>query len=213
VAKPVSPVAICNLALGRIAQNPIASVDDPTTEVEETMARWYDHTRRVLLRSYLWNFAKARTTISRIGTPAFDYTDQYQLPNDFIRLISLGGDNELDGVKAYDIQNKTILINNSGAASLKLRYISDVTDVTQFDDLFRDLLIIRLAKNVAYKFTVKASIVEKLEADIVITELKAVNVDGQERHIQKRHISKVLNSRRGFYGPGRNLANYNDGDY
>jgi len=214
VAKPISPVDICNLALDRIAQTAIASIEDPNNDSEETMARWYDQTRRELLRSYVWNFAKGRTLITRTGTPDFDYTDKYLLPNDFVRVLSLGGYSEIDAIKNYDIEGKSILLNYGGATSVKLRYTKDIQDVSLFDALFIKLLYLHIAKNVCYKYTVKASIVEGLEAELTREELQAVSVDGQERPPRHRHESKVMNQRRGFSGPGGgNTANYNENDW
>jgi hypothetical protein len=201
---PLAPVDIVNLALDHLSQPPITSIDAPTTPEEEICARWYDQVRQMLLREYVWNFAKKRATITRAGDPEFDFDDKYTLPNDCLRVLSIQGDIEVAQEQDYDIEGRYILLNNGGGSSITLRYISDVTDIQQWDVLFKNIVVLTLALRLAYKFTLKKGVVEQINALLKLDLAKAVSVDGQERPPRRIQRSKYLNARRS--GVSSNVA-------
>jgi hypothetical protein len=191
---PVSAIAICNLALDHLGEGPIASIDPPESATETICARWYDQTRRSLLREYLWNFSRARAYISRSGTPLFDYADSYTLPNDCLRVIRVG--NAEQYYADYEIEEREFLCNAGGATSLKLRYTKDISDVNKFDPLFINILALRLALKMAVKFTLKDAKLDTLAKQLAQEEGFAVAVDGQERPPVRVQNSKLLAARR-----------------
>ncbi len=72
-------------------------------------------------------------------SPAFDYSYLFELPSDFLRVLSVNGDICPDD---YRIEANQILINDS---SVEIRYIYDVTDYTEMDALFYQCLAHYLA--------------------------------------------------------------------
>lgn len=196
MSAPTSKIDIINLALDLIGQKPISTIDAPTTEMETIAARWYDQVRRSLLREYVWNFAKARRVLARSGTPAFDYDDEYALPNDFLRFLSIGGDWEEVQELDYDIVGRCIQLDNDGSNSLKLRYIKDETVVTKFDPLFISLLSLNLALKLSYKVTLRKGVRDQVSQLLAIETPKAVSVDGQERPPRRIQRSKWMRMRR-----------------
>jgi len=195
VSAPTSPVEICNLALDFLGQPSIADIEAPSTAAEGICARHYDQVRRQLLREWVWNFAKKRVTIFRSGTPAFDFADQYALPNDFVRFLSAGGDREIDQGLDYDIEGRNLLTNSGGAASIGLRYIYDVKDPQQMDAAFINLLALALALKIGYKFTLKKGLVEQLSAQYAADLPKGISIDGQERPPRRIQRSKYHRAR------------------
>ncbi len=195
---PTSKAAICNLALDYLkTDGSVVNIDTPPfTKNESICARWYDFTRRALLRKHAWNFASKRSQIARNSTdPAFRFADAYDLPNDFIRLISLGEREDLGREKEYKVENGQILLDNSGAA-LKLRYVFEITDVVKFDALFVKVLALDLALNLAFKFTSGASALRNI-TDFLITERsEAYAIDGQEQPPKRIEKSVFLTARR-----------------
>lgn len=182
MAVVAEPIGVINLALDHVGQPPIATIDPPVTKTEILMARHYDTERRRLLRKGVWNFAKRRTSITlQADVPAFDFSDSYLLPNDFIRLLSVKGDKEVLQSQDYDIQGKYVFANAEGASSIKLRYIADVTDVALWDAQFLDLLVLYLARSVAYTFTKDEAVVKRLNDLIMVETPETFAVDGQER--------------------------------
>ncbi len=122
MSAPNSSVDICRLALDLLKQTAVVSnIVNPTTTEEKVCARWYDATRRALLRKHFWVFARSRAAISRDSeTPPFGYADAYKLPNDFLRLHFIGDDTLNNYVKDYEIEGRQILLNYSNATSLNI---------------------------------------------------------------------------------------------
>lgn len=201
---PQSAIEICNMALAHIGEPPIDTIDPPVTEREEIVALQYDDARQNVLRQFVWNFAKCRANISRSDTPAFDYEDMYALPADFIRLLSVGGsDFEVGQTLDYDIEGRSILINAGGADTIPLRYIKDEELVTTWDPLFRKLVILTLAMQLAFQITGKKEIVAQVESLLTREMPGAASVDGQEVPPKRIQRSRALDARRmGSISPG-----------
>jgi hypothetical protein len=190
---PAAPVDICNMALDLLGQPPVASIDPPeNTVAAKLVARHYDAARQTVLRKYVWNFAKKRTSCARTGTPAFDFADMYAMPNDFLRLLSIEGDTEIQKTMDYDIQGKEILANASGASSIKLRYIADIEDVNKWDALFRNIVVLTIALNCGYQLTKQKSVVERIDALLKLELPDAVSIDGQEVPPKRIQTSKSI---------------------
>lgn len=198
---PSNSVDICNLALDVLGQKPIASITNPQTETESVIARWYDQSREAVLQSHVWNFAKTEATIARSGTPGGDFDDMYLLPTDCLRVLSVGGETELDQETAFDIRGRHILVDNGGSNSLYIRYIRNEVDVVKFPALFIEALSLKLAMNTATRFTLKQSWVDKIQARFTEVMALAESVDGQERPPLRVSRSYVSSRRMGYTGP------------
>lgn len=190
---PSASVDICNLALDIMGEDPIASIDDPETEKEELMARWYDTTRRAVLREYVWNFAQKWRVLARTGAGEGEYDDAYALPNDFVRLNGVGEHKDRP-YEDYEIGEGVIFASKGD--SLTIRYNRDITNVARFDALFVKLFSLRLAESTAYQITKKKSVVENIANLIKLAEPKTTSVDGQERKPVRIQRSKYLAARR-----------------
>lgn len=201
MALPASMVDIYNLALGLIGEAPITSVTPPTTDTEIVVANHGDSARQLALRTYVWNFAKRRAQCSRTRTPAFDYSDAYGLPNNCLRVLSVSGDSEAYATDAYDIEGRELLINASGAASVNIRYIADVDDVSLWDPAFRRIVVLHIALSIAYQITKKEKVVAQIN-DLLKVELPdATSIDGQEvPPIVMRPSRRQARRRNGSYG-------------
>lgn len=193
---PVASIDIVNLALDYLGEEPAKNVETPTSQTEKIMARWYDATRETCLREYAWNFAKERVVLMRTGTPAFDYSDAYEVPADCLRVVSIGGDIEERQIRDYDYQGREILVDNNGSNSLKLRYIKNVTDVSKFDSLFVDYLALKLALKVAQKFTQRRSVITTMNEMLGVLTPKIISINGQEKPIKRVQRSRYLSARR-----------------
>ena len=192
-APPSTPVEVCNLALDYIGEKPIASIEAPTSTQEETMLRWYDHVRLTVLREYVWNFAQQYATLARSGDGDAQYADAYLLPNDCVRVNTVGSD-RYNPITCFDIIDRTI--HASEGNSLNIWYNRSVTEVTYMDSLFVNIFALRLALKVAYKFTKKKSVVEMVSGMLAAEESKAASVDGQERPPRRIQHSKYLTARK-----------------
>jgi len=140
-----SEVDICNLSLQRLGAKTITALTDDSTAARECN-RAYSHARDSELRSHPWNFARSRASLAAdSATPAFGYAAQYTLPADFLRLLPTRDQQDLQ------IENGKILTDDG--APLQIVYIKREDDPNKFDQLFVDLLVARIARDLAEKIT------------------------------------------------------------
>lgn len=207
---PSTAVHICNLALDRLGQRSIASIDTPTTEIETICARHYPSTRREMLRRFIFNFSKkyATLTASATKTPAFGFSHAYSHPNDFIRLLALGDITVNDDLAPglFDLSEGYIFTSSGNGGSLYIQYVYDAKDVTKFDPLFVRLLTLHLASNMAYKFTLKNSLIREIRDDAADAALAAAAVAGQEKPPRRIERSRIITLRRSL--GGRDLTRF-----
>lgn len=136
----LSDVALASRALIRIGAAPITSFADGTAE-SEIAGALFDTTRDALLSAYRWSFATAQLALTQLETdPLADYAHAYQLPNDFLRAISVGVGAKGRGV-AYRIVQDQLHANAQNAI---LTYIYR-PDEESFPPFFDQALIARLS--------------------------------------------------------------------
>lgn len=198
VPSPTSALDICLLALDKLKEAPIAAIDPPTTATEAKVARAYGHARRKVLRKYVWNFAWNTAAIMRAGTPSYDFPDMYLRASDDIRLLSIGGDREEWKTKRFRLSGRHVLVDASGASSINARYIKDEEDISVWDELAKEILILTLAVDLCQGVTGKEKLLASLNT-LLATELpEAISVDGQESPIFRIQESKYLARRKGY---------------
>jgi len=206
MSAPTSEVDICNLILDELKQGPINSIETPVTKTEYILARNYDQLRRESLYAHPWKFAITRIELTPNPStePLFGYTYAYDLPTDYLRLITVGDDYIGDLRTEYEIENGQLLavagdVTFDGSTKL-VRYMKDVTEVTKFSPGFIRYLVLRGAITLSNKFSVSPALKTDLKEDFerISTEAKAIN--GQERRPKKIQFSPLLSKRRGFPG-------------
>lgn len=142
----LSTTKICNASLAKLGSKRINNFETDATNEAIHCRTHYEMTRDSLLRSHYWRFASGRATLSQDTTdPAFEWDNQFILPNDFMRLKSVfDGDNTppRNTRRSYAIEGQRLLTNES---AVQIRYIKKVIDVTEFDPLFVELLVLQLA--------------------------------------------------------------------
>ncbi len=182
-----SKTDICNLALDLLSAGTVRDIENPTDPTEEIMARWYDQSRRKVLREHPWNFATKRAALSASETPPpFGYSAQYPVPADFVRLLLINyTDNEMDTPAPstlYKLEGRNIL-TGSGIADggvLNIKYVYDFETVSQFDPMFIDLLAYEIAVSVAYKISQSNTNIERIAQLHKTRAAMAKAIDGQE---------------------------------
>jgi len=197
---PINEVEVCNLALDRLGQKSISSIDSPVGSAEELCARHYHQTRRAVLRAFIFNFSRklATLTASTTVTPAFGYSTAYALPNDFLRLLRIGEYADLVGV--HEISDGCIYCDYGDTAGLDVRYIFDAKTVAKFDPLFVRVLALQLAMDMAYGFTLKQSLIQGIDGELKDARLAAAAVAGQENPPVRIQRSRLRDARRAGSG-------------
>ena len=63
----VTDAQICNMSMDLLLQTPeeeVVDLTNPTNDTDKLCKRWYDPTRRAVLRKRVWNFAKRRKVLT-----------------------------------------------------------------------------------------------------------------------------------------------------
>jgi hypothetical protein len=205
---PTSDIAICNLALTQLKQDPIVQLEPPSSMAEKYCNIAYHQVRRACLRKHTWNFALTREVLTPASdhVPAFGYLNACALPPDFIRFAGRYDDEgHITSFEDYEIEDGYLLCDIDDNASLNMRYVYDCKTVGSFDPLFINLFVVELAIALAPKFSGTENRQQALLGmrDSILAEAKAV--DGQERPPRRKQRSKWLQSRRGL---GRGASPY-----
>lgn len=151
----------------------ITDLEADTSNEAIACNRIYTQVRDQMLRSHPWNFAIKREALAKLTTsPSFEFTNAFQLPNDFVRTVKL-----FENAHQYKLEGTTLLTDNDTA---KLIYVSRVTDTTKFDPSFVEALVLKLAVRLCYTFTGSVTRISQLEQDFKKTVSEAKRVDGQE---------------------------------
>lgn len=202
MASPNTGVQICNLALARIGSAPISSLDSPASSVEEFLAIQYPQTRQAALREYIFSFARRLAILPTTDDiePAFGYSSAYHKPADFIRFLGLGDTSFKNGqvpAALYRLSEVYIFTDYGDTDGLKADYIFDNDNVGQWDPLFKEVVICRLAKALAPKYaTGKTSLRQDIKEDLRAAEMAAAAASGQEAPPDVVQRSDILSARR-----------------
>lgn len=150
-------IQICSRALIKIGAQPISGFADGSAE-SIVAASLYPSTRDALLSAYPWSFATAQRELPRVdGRPAADYQFAYQLPADFLRVLSAGTGGAGRGL-VYRIAERRL---HSNAAQVTLTYLFRPHEAT-FPPFFDQVLIQRMAAEFCLPITESGSRAEAL---------------------------------------------------
>jgi len=197
---PTTEVDICNLALDRLGQDSISSIESPVTKAEAICARHYPTTIREMLRRYVFNFSKkyAVLTADATKTPAHGYSTAYKLPNDHVRLLAIGdvAINADTPPELYDLSEGYIFTDYGDSTGLKIQYVYADPPISIWDSLFTRLAVLHLAANMAYKFSLKNSLIKEIRDDASDVALSAAAICGQEKPPRRVERSRARDARR-----------------
>ena len=131
---------ICNKALSRIGANPITNITESTREARACKAV-YDTILDEMLEQAQWNFAIKRATLAQdSGTPEYDYSYQYLLPADCIRMLNVYP------VSEYRVEGGMVRSNET---TLQCRYLARITDASKYPPSFTRAMSLLLASEIA----------------------------------------------------------------
>jgi hypothetical protein len=158
----------------------------------------YEDKRDELLEMHKWNFASKRVQLARMTeAPAFGWVYQYQLPNDFIRIIrAFDNSDERGGIDDAHVIEEGVL--RTDATSVYLRYVYRVTDPNLMTPTFRSAFAKLLASQVAVSLTNDASLRQRLYDEFIQESLPtAKSVDSLQDRPEQIPESDWVTSRWG----------------
>ncbi|WP_232311070.1 hypothetical protein [Herbaspirillum autotrophicum] len=147
-------------------------------------ANLYPIERDSILREFPWNCSTTRTVLARLSVaPAFDFSSQFALPSDFLRLIAVGGTRiDSDGVARFKIEGRNILASGS---SLPVEYVFKNYKEATWDSKLVELMTARMLWKLAYPVTQSTSLRDTLKDEYVKMAALARSVDSQENSAQE----------------------------
>lgn len=198
-----SKTDIANLALDHISQKPVTDITESgaSSKEEQILSRWYDQTRLVLLQMYDWNFATKRALLPKLtSSPAFGYQDAYQLPSDFVQLLTIG-DNVYEWDKDFAIEGDEILSRYSYSQTdgLPIRYTMDYENVAGMSPLFIQAFSLLLAANVCYQMKNNTSEVQRLKQEFLLVMKMAKQADAKASPIKRVNRFRTYLDNHGSY--------------
>lgn len=134
---------IANQALSLIGADSITSFEENTSTARR-MRTVYDSSRKALLRLHPFQCSTKRIKLNPISTqPEFEYSYQFQLPDDLIRIINANTED-------YVIEADRLLSNSD---QLNLVYVFDNKNEETYDSLFIECLVLYLAYKISKPIT------------------------------------------------------------
>lgn len=133
---PLSVLDICNLALSKLGESPLAAIDPNGTLPARMCYMHYHPVRREVLCANRWSFACTKTTLT-CAEPTTDneHSVAHTLPKDCLRVLEVSH-------HGWTLRGRAIYCPS---ASIRLLYIRDEEDPTLFEPLFTEALATRLA--------------------------------------------------------------------
>ena len=135
--KPPTALDICNLALSRLGESPIAALDPNGSLPARLCYMHYHPVRREVLCAHRWSFATVLTTLTSSEEPVGDDTHQlrHSLPPDCLRVLGVNS-------RSWTLRGRAVY---TPSPSIRVLYIADVEDTSLFEPLFIEALVLRLA--------------------------------------------------------------------
>ena len=181
-------VNICNIALRSLGVKRISTLSD-NVESARVMTDLYEYIRDEMLSIHPWNFTivYSDTLAENATDPNFDFDYSYALPVGCLRVIEL-----------EDASDKFKRVGNNlftDTEDPKIKYITQITDTSQFSKSFVTAFAARLAAEAAYALTNSKTLQEKKFEEYGAKLSQAKSTDGQEGTLDKQEDSSWINDR------------------
>jgi len=143
-------VEICNLALDYLGSGSIVSRSDKADKTAKLCDRWYDISRRSILKDLNASFSIKRAALATATdfTPVYGYSNAFNLPDKCLKILNIEDPMQAE---RYQIEGKYLYCDYSNIVNV--RYIYDEEDVSLYDDEFIELLALKLARNICMPLT------------------------------------------------------------
>ena len=167
-----SVVSICNSALNQLGAASITALTDNSKNARLCNER-YETVRDAVFRSHPWNCLIKRQQLAQdTATPAYGFSYQFSLPSDALRLL---------GIDAYNsdhkVEGRKILCNEK---SIKISYISQVTDPNEMDVLLRETISAGIAADLGYAITANLQVSKLMQEKYQYKLSEARHTDASE---------------------------------
>jgi hypothetical protein len=183
-----SKVQIANRALQKCGVTQRLGTFEDNSQEGRAIRTCYDILKAAELQANVWTFAVRRVQLSAdTETPAFDYTYQFQLPADFLRLAPLRP-KIAEAANDYQIEGRKLLTNSPGP--IPLRIVSKTADEEWFHAMFVEGLAARVAFEICEELTQSSSKKDGLASEYV----KFISMAKTQNAIEKGPVQPSVDS-------------------
>jgi hypothetical protein len=189
-----SQVSICNGALIKIGADRVSSITEDKREAILLNAIW-DNARDFVLRGHRWNFATKRVElVPNSTTPEWGYQYEFDIPNDFIRIVDTDPDDIEFVVESDSGGNGRVL--RCDESVLDLTYIFQQSNMEAWDHSASKALEWQLAGEVAYALTQSLALQDACFKKALQVIAEARSMDGAEGIVRGLEADDWTNARR-----------------
>lgn len=177
----MNSLQIANSALLRVGQRPLQSLDEDSAD-SRLISILIEPAIEEVLRESVWSSALKRAKLVKLPTaPLFEYSVQYALPADMIRLVNIyDKDGVADRSIYWRIEGNYLL---SDAEDLNIVYIHVPEDIDTLDSLLGQVISLKLAMKLAYPKTESKTLVDSILVEYETLMLqKAKSIDSIENN-------------------------------
>lgn len=130
------------------------------------------------MREFAWNCATTRAILApSSNAPNFGFSAQFPLPNDFLRLVAIGGEPiDSEGCQRFKVEGRNILAEGT---TLKIEYVYRAPE-SVWDSKLIELMTARMLWKLAYPMTQSTTLRDELKGEYVDLAKMARNIDSQE---------------------------------
>lgn len=185
-----SDTSIANRAIDIVGGLTITSLND-NSKAARALKRAYTPVLEDLLFKHNWSFAIARAELSVAGSgPLYEYDTAFNLPLDYVRLIEI-----YPKYLKHKREGDKILAD---AASLKIKYIRQVTNPNEFTPEFAELFAKALAAQVCYKITQSRALEADKKQEFKEYYMWATSNDSKQAGTPEKFADDVWMAARGY---------------
>jgi hypothetical protein len=195
-----SDIAICNLALAHLGEDPIVSLTDENKSAR-SLNRIYELSRDVVLRMKDWRFASVKAALAEVAdqeVPGWTYIYAYPAKCLCIRKVFIDVENKNPDPIEYEtifipgINQKAIACNSEQAY---IEFTYQVTDATLFDMAFVNAFSFLLAAQVAKPLTGDDTIAKTMLQIYGSMVSDAARINDIEKYIKQAQTSTFEEAR------------------
>lgn len=196
---------ICNMALGQVAQETIANVDEQSESARQCRM-YYDITRKNLLSTFRWGFAERNARLALVDTTIPKWAYAYAYPNECLAIHQVfnkerGPVDEAfkdDRYNEYEILtiNDTMKVIGTDIDLAWASYTADVKNAEAFSSFFCEALAHNLASKLAIPLAGSQSLIQQEYQLYQAAIAQAMNASAIETHHKPHYPTHYFDSRR-----------------
>lgn len=176
----MTQVEICNLALVKIGEPVITSIDENNLR-SRLLLTIYEHQKTFCLKLYEWPFALNRITLTNFETENNVY--KFDIPSELLKLVSVDAEYMLYGNKIHTKEE-----------SITIEYLVSA-DENDFDSEFIEVFSLKLAIELVIKLNDDEDKKTQLEDSFIEALKNAKYMNSSETNVNEQKFNSFETSR------------------